>query len=376
MKHLLVLKELQEKLDVFTELSGLCYKYVSGQFNTQIEIETLSENFSGAIEKVAAYGFCNIYTLKEDIEISLLQLQNPVFKNVLSIYHYLGVSLSCMKINDFRFQGILKKLFEVSPLQNKFLISKIFPEFEPALIDCLQGQTNTSGCASIIKSALGIDDKPLDLATYEYDHDLPLLLMIDSFISNRQMKYERLKDSLLDDILYCVREVQSKHRVYNNNEDQFNSVIQSILAKDYKVESQSQRGVSTSGSTFGELDLKIFSIEDHFPIAIIEAFIISSIQTEYISIHLKKLTVNYDPNGLSRNYAIIYSKNSHFQKFWNRYLEFVSSYSYRYPLVTSGVQDVSNQFPQFSNIRVGLGIHDNHGQAIEVYHLFLNMRFS
>ncbi len=265
--------------------------------------------------------------------------------------------------------------FEISPLQNKFLISRLFPEFESELINCVQSETNTLGCASIIKSALGIEISSIDLSVYEYEHDLPLLLMIDSYMENRQLKYEQLKEKLLDDVMYCVREVQSKHRVFNNNEDQFNSVIQSILAKDYKVENQSQRGVSSSGNTFGELDLKVFSLEDHYPITIIEAFIISSIQTDYIRIHLEKLTVNYDPNGLSRNYAIIYAKSANFQDIWIRYLEFVSNYSYKYPLAISEVKDVSDQFLQLINIRVGIGIHDCSGQKIEVYHLFLNMKF-
>jgi hypothetical protein len=301
MMHLIVQKDLKSKLDVSTELSGLCYKKLYDQLNLSSEVEKILEFFNGAIENVAACGFCSFPVSTGDIEVAMKQLQNPIFKNAISIYHFLGVSLACLKVKDYRYQGLLKHQFDISPLQNKFLISKLFPEFESELLSCVQSETAALGCASIIKSALGIEVSTIDLSVYEYEHDLPLLLMIDTYMENRQSKYEQLKEKLLDDVMYCVREVQSKHKVFNNNEDQFNSVIQSILAKDYKVENQSQRGVSSSGNTFGELDLKVFSTEDHYPIAIIEAFIISSIQADYIRIHLEKLTVNYDPNGLSRN---------------------------------------------------------------------------
>ncbi len=103
--------------------------------------------------------------------------------------------------------------------------------------------------------------------------------------------------------------------------------------------------------------------------------IISYIDTDYITKHLVKLSKNYDPNGLKQNFAVIYAKHSNFEDFWTRYKAFVSTVNYPHKLIGNEIHDISSNYPQYSNIRIGLTIHDNEKIDIQIFHIFINTYF-
>jgi len=362
----------QEIVDV-NNLSGLCYEYIhNGLAKYPL---TLLDVFSGPIEKVAAYGYLSIKLDSEEIDIAFTQLNSKHFSQLISVYHVIGFSLQCKISNDHRYQGLLQQWFLKHSYRIQFLISLNFPDYQQQFRDNITMVDNSDPELQLLKSIVNKKEWPgTSLNGEELKNDIITLLILENYEKRKRLFYEKDKNNLLDLVIFCASEIQSKHRVLNNNEDQFNGLIHSLLSKDFIAESQSQRGLSSTGKSFGELDLAIYTKEDNYPLGILEAFILSGIDRSVISNHLKKLTVSYDPNGLTRNFVVIYSKSDDFHDLWNKYLEYVSEFSYELELVDLKVHDVSKNYPTFANIKIGIGNHLNGDTPIEIYHIFIRIK--
>ncbi len=368
------ISELQARYSNHFDLGGLCFQYIS-QIIDNSQIESIIDSFEGFLEKSAAYGFLSINSPEIKFDEIYSQLSNPIIKKSISVFHIIGISLLFKNENDFRYQSLINEWFEHKSIRVKFLISKIFSEYESQFIQDLSGNNKENFETKLLKKRF-LKDSYNDLqypANFDLDDIIHLLLLLE-FKNNQVLQYEKDKKELLEAVLFSTREIQSKHRLFNNNEDQYNSVLHSMLSMNFTVENQSQRGVSGTGNTFGELDLKVFTKEEKYPLSIIEAFVISSIKTEYISKHLNKLTLNYDPNGLSRNYAVVYVNNSNFNDIWQRYLTFIQEFDYSSEFQEKLIIDSTANFPIFTNIKIAIGTFLYNQMPIEVYHLFLNMR--
>ena len=111
--------------------------------------------------------------------------------------------------------------------------------------------------------------------------------------------------------------------------------------------------------------------EENEPISICEAFILKALSKKVISEHLIKL-FGYDPNGLKRNYILVYSDANKFEPLWKRYLSYIEMVDY--PFVLKGApRDLSHKYSPYSEIKVGLAYHSRSGGLVEVLHIFVNM---
>jgi hypothetical protein len=368
------ISELQNRYSNKFDLGGLCFQY-SQQIIDHTDIEPIIDSFKGSIEKSAAYGYLGIKPAENKYDELYSQLISPIIKKSVSIFHVIGISLLFKNQNDYRYQSLINERFENQSTRVKYLISKIFTEYQDQFNSHLLIENKENVEIKLLKnSLLKHNYKNLEFPkTYELDDIIHLLILIE-FKNKKITQYEEDKKELLESILFASREIQSKHKVFNNNEDQYNSVLHSMLSMKFVVENQSQRGVSSSSKTFGELDLKVFTKENKYPLSIIEAFVISTIDKAYISKHLNKLTVNYDPNGLSRNFAVIYVNHTEFNTIWERYLKYIGEFEYSTDLKEKRIIDSTANFPMFSNIKIALGTFLYNNMPIEVYHLFLNMR--
>jgi len=356
------------------DLGGLCFLHLQNEIDLK-NAESIIDSYTGNLEKSAAYGFLAVNAGQLKFDEIYGQISNPTIKKSISVFHIIGICLLFKMHDDYRYQALLKDWFENHSLRVKFLISKFFKEYAQQFQMFLKIEKNDSFETKLLKNSF-IKDSNLTLENDDIFNleDIIHLIILIEYRKRHLRKYEIEKDELLELILFASREVQSKHKVFNNNEDQFNSVIHSMLSVKYFVENQSQRGLSSSTKTFGELDLKVFTKKNNYPLSIIECFVISSIDKSYISKHLNKLTVNYDPNGLSRNFAIIYVYNSKFNEIWGRYLEFLREFNYSIDLLEKRIIDDTANHPTFTNIKIGLATFCKNDMPIEIYHLFLNMQ--
>ncbi|MCA9964569.1 MAG: hypothetical protein KC423_10015 [Anaerolineales bacterium] len=335
--------------------------------------------FTGEVEQVAISSFLEEYADRGELERIAKRLNNPLYKKALNIYHFLGLSLQDRLNGPQTFEIFLQECFDNQSARYKYLISKIFDKFEESLRRFLFTQIDTQNSFILILRSIYLE-APInknsiidDLAKNSEDLDIIDLMLLEDFRDIQSIGHNRLQGQLFDDIRWCATEIQSKHRILNNKEDQYNSLFQSLLsAKGYKVLDQAQRGSSYTGTQYGELDVAVFT-KENIPLSILEAFIIGSIDTNYITKHLRKLSENYDPNGLQNNYAVIYSQNNNFLDLWERYKDFVATINFEHKMMGTQVDDITNRFPQFAGIKIGLTKHQNRGNIVQIYHIFMDM---
>ncbi|MCG2785887.1 MAG: hypothetical protein L6461_12350 [Anaerolineae bacterium] len=375
-----LIQELKSKLFQSDSLEIFCYYFIDGE---QGKISQINKSqFTGEAEQIAVASFSEKYADRAELEKVARKLKNPIYTKYLNIYHFLGLSLQDSLYETRIFEEHLKENFDNQSIRYKYLITKVFAQqFEEQLKNYLLTQVETQDSFTLILKHLYLEaninknSMISDFKKKSQDLDIIDLILLEDIRDMQSVGYNKLQSQLFEDIAWCATEIQSKHKVLSNNEGQFNSLFQSLLtAKGYRVQDQTQRGASFNGAQYGELDIAVFS-KDDIPLSILEAFVIGYIDKGYIAKHLKKLSENYDPNGLKNNYAVIYAKNRDFLVFWENYKNFVPTISFEHIALIGQVEDISTRFPKFAGIRVGLAKYQNRGMIVEVFHIFMDMNF-
>lgn len=380
----MMLEEIISKLkDSFNEYSSLelaCYYFIKKEKKEIIDLDF--STISGEVEEIAFNGFNQQYVdqflLKETIE----KIKKNLYKG-LSVYHYLGIYAQDILSDSKLFKFFLLQYFNIHSLKYKFIIAKSFKEFEDKLIHELRTYSFPPDhyynllCHFYFEKSINKVETLKSFINNVDNLDIIDLVLLEDLLNIKSINYNKVQEQLFNDIFWCATEIQSKHKLLNNNEDQYNSNFQSLLkAKGYKTEPQTQRGISESGIQYGELDIAIFT-KDNMPLSIFEAFNVISVTSEsgkeYIEKHLKKLSENYDPNGHKKNYAIAYIKHKNFSEFWNEYSKFVITIPFENKLVSNEFHDITARFEPYAGIKIGLTKHLNKGSIVEIIHVFMNM---
>lgn len=370
----------QKTLLEFSNLDTLCYYYIKHDTVSLGKIDI--SNLNGEVEKIAVFGFLSEYVENEEIDAVKKRLHMPSYKRSLNIYSWIGLYLQSILNDSNTFENYIEDCFNNHSLKYKYLLFKVFPnKFEQKLIIYLQTFVETKEIYTLLLQHCYLSKNInktqiiVELAKETNSLDIIDLLILEDLQNINAVGYSRQQEELLSDILWMAVEIQSKHKIQNNSEDQYNSLFQSLLsAKGYTANEQTQRGVSSSEKQAGELDILIFS-QEKLPLSIFEAFKLSSIDTATISQHLKKLSENYDPNGLRINYVVVYAKDDNFVDLWRRYLEFVPTVTFDNITISSSIQDITARYPNMAGIKIGLIKYNNRDAIVQVYHLFMNMNF-
>ena len=150
---------------------------------------------------------------------------------------------------------------------------------------------------------------------------------VDHILKNTAMIYEEnFTKALLD---ACAKLQTNENWVRNTDENGRNAYIKDLLeTAGYRVSDQTLSGLSPTGKSAGELDLKVFT-PDGQPFTILEALNITaklplSWDKEILRTHVNKL-YRYDANGLARNYVIVYATAPLFGRFTNEVYQLLSS---------------------------------------------------
>jgi hypothetical protein len=373
-----LINELKERLLQGISLEVICYFFIKNDVNRIHQIS--NTEFTGEVETVAYKSFSNEYEDTSELEKIKKRISNNSYRG-LNIYHYIGLSYQDKLHNNSMFKNILEEYFDKHSIRYKYLISKVFNEFESKFKLVLQKELDTQDDYFFLLQHLYVGKemdkaKVLQSIQRKVDSlDCIDLLALEDLRDIQNIGYNKVQDNLMNDIIWASTEIQSKHKILNNNEDQYNSLFQSLLsAKGYLALDQTQRGQSNTSVRYGELDVAIFT-KEKLPLSILEAFVIDSVDSDYITKHIKKLSENYDPNGLKNNYAIVYAKNNKFDDFWKRYKEFIITIDYKYSLLNNTIEDITSQFPQYAGIRLGLTKHNNGDVIVSIYHIFMDMNF-
>ncbi|MCP4216537.1 MAG: hypothetical protein GY765_17940, partial [bacterium] len=124
---------------------------------------------------------------------------------------------------------------------------------------------------------------------------------------------------LKDEILKALSRQQDSGNINLEDEDSRTGYLGKLLeSAGYIVKDQTRQGVSATGRSQGRIDLRIENPVEQ-QVAILEAFILKSKDTKYITTHVQKLW-SYDPVGLKDNFMVVYSEAANFSALWEKYL--------------------------------------------------------
>lgn len=371
--------DIKKRILSTNSLGCLFYYFITNQQDKINQFNQL--DFTKEVEKVIFCSFTN-----ELYETSLLEkIERKLSKRVyrLNIYDYIGLyyqdKLSWDEENIF--QKYIQKYYSNHSFRYKFLIAKTFHEFEKNLIlDLKREVENQDVFIKILKYLYLEETVNIGKAIRQFQKqkeglDIADLLLLETLRDEKSINYNRLHEKLKNDIIKIAIEIQSKHKTLNNDEDQYNSLFESLLTfSGYKTQPQTQRGQSSTGKSMGELDVLIFTDND-IPLSIFEAFKLKSTESKTITKHLKKLSEDYDPNGIKVNYAVIYSKADNFPELWKKYQEFVLTIDLAHSIIDKKFHNVTASYEQFAALKLGYTEHLNRESKVVVYHIFMDMKF-
>lgn len=183
--------------------------------------------------------------------------------------------------------------------------------------------------------------------------------------------YERPKPNkdILKTLIITAHQVQGIAKDIKDYEDSCNTIFATLLSnRGIIVKDQSRWGISASGKSAGEVDIKI-ETPDRETEAIIEAFNLENFNSAVINSHLAKI-FGYDPSGLAHNFIIVYSEAEDFWGLWKKYLAHIPGIDFTYKLKGKPEE----QETDVAEIKLAHTKHLRQGKETTLYHLFINMK--
>lgn len=205
---------------------------------------------------------------------------------------------------------------------------------------------------------------------------------LHKLIGPYQVSFENFNESFRfnsRDLTFDIVEIASlilERKFIARTEDLITDNFTDLLrAKGYKITDQTRSGRSKIQS--GELDIMVRNLRN-MPVSIIEALRLSSFGMGNKSIieHLNKMLLDYDTNGLTRNFLLVYSQDKDFDNIWSNYQDYIEKLPYHHlykPEISLISHHVDNELSQRSNIRVLISRHSIQSSISEVYHFVINM---
>lgn len=203
-----------------------------------------------------------------------------------------------------------------------------------------------------------INDKNICIIRVKkYEHDI--------FIDEKNESKVNEKDALIRALYLASIKLQSNSLYKDVTEDQRNDFIRDLLETGgYQVKDQTRRGISNSGKASGEVD--IFIHENGFPVTIIEALNLRSLDKTYLDNHIDKI-YKYDTLGNRFNVVLSYVMVKDFGDFWIKYCEHVKLHNYPHRFIGAD-ESVDTEY-DYSDIRFMITKHNRSGKETLLYHM-------
>lgn len=163
----------------------------------------------------------------------------------------------------------------------------------------------------------------------------------------------------------CVK-LQANSIYYEATEDQRNDYIRDILeTAGYDVKDQTRRGLSPRGKSAGEVDILIK--QQGFPITIIEALNLKSLNKTYLDEHIDKI-YDYDTAGNQFNIILSYVTVADFVSFLDKYYKHIEKRKYPFEMI-SIEKDIIVDAVSYSDIHIMKTALNRNGQETVLYHV-------
>ena len=164
---------------------------------------------------------------------------------------------------------------------------------------------------------------------------------------------ERIQEEkLVNKVLRAVSKLQRNHAYdLQSSENEMNDYIRDILDETFETKDQTRQGESEEKSDAGEVDIQIYI--DGNPVVMIEGVILKSVLKEYLNKHIRKVLVNYDPNGCPYAFIIIYYKGNNFIDFYDRLIVHLNQFQFPYERLKE-IVDVDIEYAELKHAQTVL----------------------
>ena len=187
--------------------------------------------------------------------------------------------------------------------------------------------------------------------------------------SKNNITSENTSADILDDIMFVCTSFM-RNKTYANeksDENSRNDYFRDMLRKKYATSDQTRQGLSYSGKSAGLVDIVLH--KNNYMVAIIESLNLDGVDTNRISEHIDKV-FNYDTIGNKVNFVISYVDVSDFSAFWKKYVNYVSSYTYKYPIIKID----ESAYEQYSEIKIMSVDLDRNNVSTRLYHIAIHIQ--
>lgn len=325
--HFLVSQSTEKWVDFRKEFNNLCFRLY--------ELKNLEYKENPFYEKM----------ISQTKENSIVNMIEPVFKyNYKAVITKIDVVLCDNDLSDEEkeFLQYLKKIVNSEKKERPGIefdtLKKMYPSLTLKDIDNYKSNIEND---RICEAAYGLLE-----ATKKYS-------------------YQRLLEAI---VFSCVK-IQGSYLCKTESEDERNDRIRNLLqAQGFTVNDQTRWGVSKTGKSSGEVDILVE--EKTMPYAIIEALNLSSLEVNYLNLHIDKI-FNYDTTGLKNNFILSYVTAKDFEGFWEKYKKHIKEHDYQYSLSDYDAS-IDNEF-DYAGIKVVLTKHNRDGNVVGLYHICMKI---
>lgn len=196
--------------------------------------------------------------------------------------------------------------------------------------------------------------------------------MFLEFLEFDNLENEEKKSDLFQHVIQACTKLQGDRKYWGKIfENDRNKYIANLIASSgidkYIVKDETQWSKSSKGTRSGELDIFILD-KNELPLSIIEAINLDSLRRKELKEHLFKL-FDYDVTGLKTNFMLIYSTALGFDELWNKYIQFIKEFDFKYNLDELVKEELYN----YSDIKMIKSIHMRNGIQVECIHIMVNL---
>lgn len=173
---------------------------------------------------------------------------------------------------------------------------------------------------------------------------------------------------LINEIVRSTKELQGLRKTIKSDEKSRTIQLASLIKK-YIAKDESGYGVSETGKTIGEIDIKIMNDFGEV-ISLCEAFNLkNSFDKTSIKKHLAKLS-GYNANGLDTIFVIVFSELKEFNKSWKKYVQYLPIVEIpNYKLLRTSEMDGISP----ARINICETVYRLNSKLVNVYHLYVDM---
>ena len=212
---------------------------------------------------------------------------------------------------------------------------------------------------------------------YNEEHSIHLHSYATQKIRTLKFILEDIEEDKIDDkeihlvksIVEATKKLQSQKKNIEGNEKARTQMLSNLI-KGFVAKDESGSGLSESGKSIGEPDIKLENNNGEI-IAFCEGFNLKrSFDKTVIRNHVTKI-FNYDASGLRTNFIFIFYELKDFLKDFNRYLHFIDELEIT-NLKLTNISEV-DPYDLPAKIKIIEAIYELNLKSTKVVHLFIDM---